>query len=342
MGLPGSGDLIVADDDRGMCCRHEFIVTPESLCADAVGFAFHFRMAMKDNNGAGPANWNRRRFVAGLSLLPLAMGGGQAAAQRGSEPLMKGRGLLISSTTVAGKQSLEHAELELRQLFRGVENILLINFASLPAARDAYAKRMQRDFSRIEERLKVTSLHAVPHSEAGGLVEKAEAFFVSGGNTFLLLRELLDRGVLDTIRERVASGVPYAGSSAGSNLAGTAIGTTNDFPLVDIPSRRAIGLLPGCYNPHHPDPSDKDAFGSRQWKIGQYAAYHPSELVFGVNNAGMISVDGEQLSLRGSGAVATVQLGSAHRIIDAPGEANVSAAVAELRQIQQDKVGESR
>lgn len=299
-------------------------------------------MALKGKSEADPTSWNRRRFVAGLGLLPLVVGGGQTVAQGGAASSISGRGLLISSTTVAGKQSLEHAELELRRLYEGVENILLINFASLPAARDAYAKRMQRDFSRIEQRFKVNSLHAVPHAEAGALVEKAEAFFVSGGNTFLLLRELLDRGVLELIRKRVGSGVPYAGSSAGSNLAGTAIGTTNDFPLVDIPSRRALGLLPGCYNPHHPDPSDKDAFGSRQWKIGQYAAYHPSELVFGVNNAGMIAVDGEQLSLRGSGAVATVQLGSAHRIIDGPGEGNVSAAVAELRQARKDQFGESQ
>jgi dipeptidase E len=276
----------------------------------------------------------RRRLLGALGVVPM----GALTAGWGVVPLgwsagrTKCRAVLISSTTVSGKKSLEHAADELKALYAGVRRILLINFASLPPARDAYARRIQSDFSRLDSRFEVRSLHAARGGEALRWVEQAEAYFVSGGNTFLLVRELLDRGVLETLSERVWGGVPYAGSSAGSNLAGTVIGTTNDFPLVDIPSRRALGMLPGTYNPHHPDLAEEAAYGSRQWKIGEYAAYHPEELIFGVNNAGLIRMEGELMSLCGEGAEATLRLAEEVETVVGPRDGAISAAVEALRE----------
>lgn len=280
----------------------------------------------------GRPDAGRRRLLGVIGAIPagaLTASLGMAAPSTAAGG--RCRAVLISSTTVSGKRSLEHAADELRHLYAGVRRILLINFASLPPARDGYEARMQGDFAYLDARLEVRSLHRANPREALSWVEQAEAYFVSGGNTFLLLRELLDRGVLASMRERVLAGTPYAGSSAGSNLAGTVIGTTNDFPLVDIPSRRALGLLPGTYNPHHPDQAETEAFGSRQWKIGQYAAYHPDEAIFAVNNAGMIRMEGERLSLCGEGAEATVQVGRAVERVSGPGEGALSAALQAVR-----------
>lgn len=285
----------------------------------------------RDARPSGP-DVGRRRLLGALGMLPasalVGSAGGGLAAERSME---RCRAVLISSTTLTGKRSLEHAADELRAVYAGVRRILLINFASLPPARDAYEARMQGDFASLDPRFTVRSLHRASRREAVEWVEQAEGYFVSGGNTFLLLRELLDRGVLEVLSERARMGVPYAGSSAGSNLAGTVIGTTNDFPLVDIPSRRALGLLPGTYNPHHPDRKETEAFGSRQWKIGEYAAYHPGEPIFAVNNAGMIRVEGARLSLCGVGAEATVQLGTAVEELKGPGEGVLSVALESLR-----------
>lgn len=279
----------------------------------------------------------RRQFLLGMAALPVA--GLAPAAALAAEPggpaarasRRQIRAVLISATTVAGRASLEHAWEELRALYADVSRILLINFASLPEDRDAYAERMQRDFTRIDPRFRVDSLHAVKPRDARKAVEAAEAIFVSGGNTFLLLRELYDRNVVGLLAKRVLAGLPYAGSSAGSNIGGIEIGTTNDFPITDVPTRRSLGLMEAVYNPHHPDRHEEDAFGSRQWKIRQYARYNPEKPVLGINNAGMVSVRGEALTLKGSGALATVQLGGRSAIVEDHETANLSRAINRLR-----------
>ena len=309
-----------------------FIVTRETRCEAGWDGAQFGQMSDKGNAMKKGPDRGRRRLLGALGMVPAsALLGGAGGATFADRSASRGRAVLISSTTVAGQRSLAHAADELKRLYAGVRRILLINFASLPPARDAYEVRMQGDFAYLYERFTVRSLHRATAREAVEWVEEAEAYFVSGGNTFLLLRELLDRGVMGSLRERVGSGIPYARSSAGSNLAGTVIGTTNDFPLVDIPSRRALGVLPGTYNPHHPDRAETEAHGSRQWKIGEYAAYHPGEAIFAVNNAGMIRVEGERLSLCGEGAEATVRLGRAVEELRGPGEGVLSVALESLR-----------
>lgn len=245
--------------------------------------------------------------VAGLAPMPLAGREGPDAGDRS-----RINALLISATTMKGKTSLEHALEPLQEVYGSVGRILLINFASLPEDRENYAVRMQRDFRRIDPQIIVDSLHRVDVAKAAEAVRNADAFYVSGGNTFLLLRELYDRNVVGLIRERVYSGVPYAGASAGSNIGGLCIGTTNDFPITDVPTRRSLGLFPGVYNPHHPEEGEAE-FESRQWKIRQYARYNPEETVVGVPDAGMLRIRGENMTLLGEGAMAFVQEGNDSR-----------------------------
>lgn len=215
--------------------------------------------------------------------------------------------LLISATTNPGQASLEHARAMIEDTFGNRKRILLINYASLPEARDAYAKRMQREFAKIGPGYEVFSIHGLSRNASNEAVVSAEGFFVSGGNTFLLLRELCDRSLVHLLQKRAVSGVPYIGSSAGSNIGGLAVGTTNDFPLVDIPTRQSLGLLPAIYNPHHPDPVlDEEGFAARQGKISQYVAYNKDEAVVGVTNPGMLRIRGTEISLAGIGAKAIV------------------------------------
>lgn len=286
-----------------------------------------------------PKSLLRRKLVAGLAAFPLIGASGLKAASvkatgTSSQSREKIRALMISATTLAGRGSLQHAAVELRDVYSEVSRILLINFASLPDDRDAYAARMQRDFSRIDDRFQVTSLHAVKPEEARRVVREAEAVFVSGGNTFLLLRELYDRDCVELLSQRVFDGLPYAGSSAGSNLAGIEIGTTNDFPITDVPTRRSLGILPAVFNPHHPDADDESAYGSRQWKIRQYARYNPDKPVLGVTNAGLVRIRGEELTQCGDGGLATVQLAAGHTVVTGSERGNISTAISTLRSPQ--------
>lgn len=132
------------------------------------------------------------------------------------------------------------------------------------------------------------SLHRRDATGARELLAAADGLFVGGGETFVLLGELHRTGQLGLIRERVLAGVPYGGSSAGANVAGLIIGTTNDFPVADIPSREALALLPVTINPHHPLPEAKADHDARVGKIGAYLKFNPAETVLALANASLV------------------------------------------------------
>ena len=96
------------------------------------------------------------------------------------------------------------------------------------------------------------------------------------------------RGELALIRERVLAGVPFAGLSAGANVAGLIVGTTNDFPTAEIPTRIALGFLPATINPHHPVPETKADYEVRVGKIQGYLRFNPDETVLALANAATV------------------------------------------------------
>ena len=116
--------------------------------------------------------------------------------------------------------------------------------------RDSYAAKTRSKFNAIGYEL--DSIHEAP--DIPQAVKDAEAIFLGGGNTFRLLTALYDFQLLRLIREKVKDGMPYVGSSAGSNVAGPTIKTTNDMPIVEPPSFQALNLVSFQINPHYLDP----------------------------------------------------------------------------------------
>jgi dipeptidase E len=164
------------------------------------------------------------------------------------------------------------------------------------ADRDAYAEKVRERFGRLGKAL--DSAHQTPDPNAA--VEQAEAVFVGGGNTFRLLADLHRLDLLEPIRRRVAEGMPYVGSSAGSNVACPTIKTTNDMPVIEPPSFEALGLVGFQINPHYldPDPSSTHMGETREERIRQY--HEENDLpVAALREGAILRVEGRSVTLQG-------------------------------------------
>lgn len=173
--------------------------------------------------------------------------------------------LLLSNSTAPGRKYLEHALDALADTLAGVRRLLFVPFAL--ADHDAYTAQVREALSPLE--IDVVGAHTGDPVE---LLDSAQAVFVGGGNTFRLLRALYALELLAPIRDRVASGTVYIGSSAGTNMACPTIRTTNDMPIVEPPSFTALGLIPFQINPHYLDPIPDDTHmgETREERITQF------------------------------------------------------------------------
>lgn len=210
---------------------------------------------------------------------------------------MTRRLLLISTSTVHGTGYLEHCEAQLRVHFKGCEELLFIPFARPGGmTHDAYTERARARFEEMG--FGVRGLHEA--ADPVSAVKAADGIFTGGGNTFVLLNALYRAGVLDAIRARVQAGMPYAGSSAGANIAGATIRTTNDMPIVYPPSFDALGLVPFNLNPHYldPDPSSRHMGETRETRIREFHVFNPQPVV-GLREGAMLRIEEDGMLLEG-------------------------------------------
>jgi dipeptidase E len=203
--------------------------------------------------------------------------------------------LLLSNSTVHGAGYLDHAEAEIRAHFEGVGAILFVPFALHD--RDGYAAKAADRFARMG--LRLTSVHQAP--DPVGAVEQADGVFIGGGNTFRLLAELHRQRLLAPIRARVAAGMPYLGSSAGSNVACPTIMTTNDMPIVYPPSFQALNLVPFQINPHYldPDPGSRHMGETRETRLREFHEENTAP-VAGLREGAMLQVTDGAVVLAGT------------------------------------------
>ncbi|KAJ4428298.1 hypothetical protein ANN_24316 [Periplaneta americana] len=208
------------------------------------------------------------------------------------------RVLLLSNSTLHGAEYLQHAYEDISKFLkeRGVSRILFVPYALKD--HDGYTSKVKRVFEKWG--YGVSSAHE--EKDPVQAVKDAEAFFVGGGNTFQLLKALYDGKLIEPIRKRVLEdGIPYIGSSAGSNVATVSICTTNDMPIVYPPSFAALGLVPFNINPHYLDSNPEKHMGeTREERIRQYHEIPDSPPVVGLREGSLLLIEGDRISLKGN------------------------------------------
>lgn len=205
--------------------------------------------------------------------------------------------LLASTSTLYGGNYLEYLREEIKQLFQGIETVTFVPYARPGGiSHDEYTAKAAAFFKEIN--IRVVGLHTFDKVQEG--VRQAQAFFTGGGNTFLLVKMLHELGLMTLIAQEVQSGKPYLGSSAGSNIAGVNMKTTNDMPIVYPPSFDCMACIPFNLNPHYldPDPHSKHNGETRETRILEFHSQNNIPVV-GLREGNWIRVQGDNITVLG-------------------------------------------
>ena len=181
--------------------------------------------------------------------------------------------LLISNSTMPGEQYLDYPKYEI-QKFLGKKPVtaLFIPYAAVTFSFDEYCEKVEKRFSEIGHHM--IGIHTFENPVKA--IEQAEAIVVGGGNTWQLVRMMHDNKLMNPIREKVITGTPYIGWSAGSNVACPTLRTTNDMPIIDPIGFDCIGLVPFQINPHYLMQILKDmAVKHVQQRIAEFLELNP-------------------------------------------------------------------
>jgi len=202
--------------------------------------------------------------------------------------------LLISNSTVYGRDYLDHVGSEIKSFVGPTKSVLFFPFALFD--REAYAAKVRARFAKMG--LALQSLHQV--SDPKRAIEETDAIFIGGGNTFRLLKALQDFDLIEPIRHCVRRGTPYIGSSAGSNVAGPTIKTTKDMPIVQPRSFDSLGLVPFQISPHYqdPDPNSKHMGETQEERILQFLEENATPVV-GMREGAWLLCENGAVTLKG-------------------------------------------
>ncbi|WP_299228623.1 dipeptidase PepE [uncultured Psychroserpens sp.] len=205
--------------------------------------------------------------------------------------------IIASTSTIHGSGPLEYLLSELSVFFKDTSEILFIPYARPGGiSHDEYTANINKAFSQIGKVAK--GIHEFEDPKTA--VKNAKAIFTGGGNTFVLVNQLYKNDLLEPIKSAVNSGTPYLGTSAGSNICGLTVNTTNDMPIVYPPSFKTFGFIPFNINPHYldPDPTSTHKGETRETRIKEFHAFNTQPVV-GIREGSWLEVAGDSIVLKG-------------------------------------------
>ena len=206
--------------------------------------------------------------------------------------------IIASTSTLHGGEYLDYLLPELQSFFSNVKELLFIPYARPSGiSHDDYTKKVSEAFVKIN--ISVKGIHEFENPIEA--LEKAQGIFTGGGNTFLLVSQLYKNNVIDTLEKVVKDGTPYLGTSAGSNICGLTMSTTNDMPIVYPPSFRTLGFVSFNINPHYLDPIEGSTHmgETRETRINEFHHFNPQPVV-GLREGSWLEVKGDSVKLKGN------------------------------------------
>lgn len=211
---------------------------------------------------------------------------------------MPDNSLLAFSSSRAGKTGFLETAIPLIENFLGRKqiNIAFISFASVDNDYENYTSKVRESMQHLPY-----VINTVTPENARSVIEKTDAIMVGGGNTFKLLHDIYELKLLDIIRDKVNSGAAYIGWSAGSNILGPTIGTTNDMPVIEPKSFNALGIFPFQINPHYMNQKPEGFNGeTRDQRIEEFIKMNTGISVIGLPEGTALQLKNNKLQFLGS------------------------------------------
>ncbi|WP_010253199.1 dipeptidase PepE [Myroides injenensis] len=205
--------------------------------------------------------------------------------------------IIASTSTIYDSKYLEYLFPALKIHFQNIKNLLFIPYARPSGiTHDEYTAKAREAFAHLD--INVRGIHEF--DDPIKAVEEAEGIFTGGGNTFLLVKQLYNTETLQAIQKAVLNGTPYLGCSAGSNICGLTMETTNDMPIVYPPSFKTFGFVPFNINPHYLDPIDGSTHmgETRETRINEFHSINTQPVV-GLREGSWLEVKGNSIVLKG-------------------------------------------
>ena len=205
--------------------------------------------------------------------------------------------LLLSSSREGQTLYLEHALPEIESfLCNQVNELLFIPYAGVSLDSTQYTEMVAQALKPLQ--LKVINITDCPDPKAA--IEQAQAIVIGGGNTFYLLHQLYKFDLVEIIKQKVEQGTPYIGWSAGSNIAGLSIRTTNDMPIIEPPSFDALALVPFQLNPHYSDYQAPGHNGeTRAQRLLEFTMVDSTTPTIGIQEGSALKLQTNKLTLKG-------------------------------------------
>jgi len=205
--------------------------------------------------------------------------------------------LLISNSTNAGEAYLDYPKNNIRDfLGKSPVKALFIPYAAVTFSFDEYESRVSERFREVgHDVISITRF-----TDPVEAVNNATAIVVGGGNTWQLIKMLHDNDLIEAVKQKVISGIPYIGWSAGSNVACPTMMTTNDMPVVEPGSFKSFDLVPFQINPHYLDANPEGHAGeTREQRIMEFIEVNPDIYVAGLREGTMLLIENRSIKLIG-------------------------------------------
>lgn len=205
--------------------------------------------------------------------------------------------ILASTSTLFGQEYLSYLLPELKTFFQDVDCITFVPYARPGGcSENEYTQKVRSTFAQIN--IEVIGLDEV--SDPVAALHQAKGIFTGGGNTFLLVKKLYDLNLIDPLNEALDQGVPYLGTSAGSNICGLGMHTTNDMPIVHPPSLKTLGRVPFNLNAHYiePDKGSTHMGETRETRIREFQCQQKTTVV-GLYEGTWLRVSDSEIFVRG-------------------------------------------